>query len=280
MNNVPSIWCVVPCFNRSANTLRFLSNFFQQNYPNKYVVIVDDNCSDNTGFNVEINYPDAHVIYGEGDLWWSGGTNLAIKYALENGADYILTINDDSQFSDSLISTLYKIAKKNPKYIVGSVLVEEGRENIIWSVGSCHDFNEQRLMRLNLAGQDISALSALKNPYPVEMMPGNGDLIPRKVFEDIGFYDEVNFPQYHADSEFMKRAAAAGYQPVIALESIVVNQILRSPLVNNVKDLLFFKKSDLYWPAMASFFLRYYPEIPIETVFKKIYQPFISTEDL
>lgn len=276
MSNQPSIWCVVPCFNRSANTLRFLSNFFKQDYPNKYVVIVDDNCSDNTGFNVEINYPEAHVVYGEGDLWWSGGTNLAIDYALKHGADYILTINDDSQFSDNLISTLYEKARKNPKFIVGSVLVEEGKENIIWSVGSCHDFTEQRMMRLNFAGEDLSILSSLQDPYPVEMMPGNGDLIPRQVFEDIGYYDEVCFPQYHADSEFIKRAAAAGYQPVIALNAIIVNQILRVPLVNNVKDLLFFKKSDLYWPAMSTFFLRYHPEISTQEVFEKIYQPFFE----
>lgn len=275
MKNYPSIWCVVPCFNRSANTLRFLSNFFRQDYPNKHVVIVDDNCSDNTGFNVEINYPKAHVVYGEGDLWWSGGTNLAIDYALKNGADYILTINDDSQFSDNLISTLYATAKKNPKYIVGSVLVEEGKENIIWSVGSCHDFSEQRMMRLNFAGEDISVLSKIEDPYPVEMMPGNGDLIPRQVFEDIGFYDEVCFPQYHADSEFIKRAAIAGYQPVIALKARVVNQILRKPLVNNVNDLLFFKKSDLYWPAMATFFLRFHPEKSTESIFKAIYKDYI-----
>lgn len=276
MKNNPSIWCVVPCFNRSANTLRFLSDFFRQDYTNKHVVIVDDNCSDYTGFNVEINYPDAHVIYGEGDLWWSGGTNLAIKYALENGADYILTINDDSQFPDDLISKLYDTARKNPKYIVGSVLVEEGRENIIWSVGSSHDFSSERLMKLNFAGDNIKILADLPDPYPVEMMPGNGDLIPRQVFEKVGYYDEICFPQYHADSEFIKRAAAHGFEPVIALNAKVVNQILRVPLVNNVKDLLFFKKSDLYWPAMATFFIRYYPEFSLKLAFEKIYNKFIN----
>jgi len=276
MSDLPEIWCVVPCFNRSANTLRFLSAFFTQDYPNKHVVIVDDACTDNTGFNVEINYRHAHVIYGEGDLWWAGGTNLGIQYALQNGADYILTINDDAQFSDDLISSLYNIARTNDKYIVGSVLVEEGNEEVIWSVGSGHDFTEQRLMRLNHAGESIEVLKTLKNPYPVEMMPGNGVLIPRKVFEEVGLYDEVAFPQYHADSELVKRAAVYGFLPVISLDSIIVNQILRIPLVDNIKDLLFSKKSDLYWPAICTFFSRFHSDIDIKFCFERVYLDFLK----
>lgn len=276
MNSYSSVWCIVPCFNRTVDTLRFLGNFTSQSYPNKHVVIVDDNSNDNTVFNVMLNYPEAHIVNGEGDLWWSGGTNLGIKYALEHGADYILTINDDSQFSNNLISTLYSVAEKNKKYIVGSVLVEEGNENCIWSVGSCHDFNEQRLMKLNFSGQPLEVLDGLPDPYRVEMMPGNGVLIPREVFDKIGFYDEINFPQYHADSEFIMRASINGFLPVISLEARIVNQILRKPLVNNVKDLIFFKKSDLYWYALAVFFLRYYPECSLEEIFNQLYEKFIE----
>lgn len=274
MHNSPSIWCVVPCFNRTAETLRFLAHFFKQDYNNKHVVIVDDGCTDHTGFNVEVNYPDAHVVYGEGDLWWSGGTNLGISYALEAGADYILTINDDSQFPENLITCLYNIAKKDPKYIVGSVIVEEGNEDNIWSVGSRHDFSEQRLMALNFSGRSLSYLKNIENPYPVEMMPGNGVLIPRDVFKKIGLYDEVNLPQYHADSEIIKRASLEGFKPVICLDTVIINQILTEPLVNNVKDLIFFKKSDLYWKALATIIVRYNSNVDLESSFQKLYKEF------
>lgn len=270
----PQVWCVVPCFNRSKETLRFLKNFFKQDYKNKHVVIVDDDCTDNTGINVELNYPEAHVVYGEGDLWWAGGTNLAIKYALEHGADYVMTINDDSQFEFDLISKMVAIAVQDEKYIVGSVLVEENNEDIIWAVGSRHDFDEQRLMALNVSGEKLSALKHLPNPYPVEMMPGNGVLIPRKAIETIGYYDEINMPQYHADSELIKRASLAGFKPVICLDTVIINQILTEPLVNNVKDLIFFKKSDMYWCALATIITRYNHNTDLKVCFNKLYSNF------
>jgi GT2 family glycosyltransferase len=271
----PEVWCVVPCFNRSKETLRFLKHFFEQDYKNKHVVIVDDDCTDNTGINVELNYPDAHVVYGEGDLWWAGGTNLAIKYALEHGADYVMTINDDSQFDSDLISKLVNIAVQDKKYIVGSVLVEEHNEDIIWSVGSRHDFDEQRLMALNHSGDKLDMLTSLPNPFPVEMMPGNGVLIPREVIEAVGYYDEINMPQYHADSELIKRASLAGFKPVICLDTVIINQILTEPLVNNVKDLIFFKKSDMYWRALATMLLRYFPNVDLSKSFNQLYREFL-----
>ena len=276
-NNFLSIWAVVPCFNRTICTLRFLRYFSRQDYPNLQVVIIDDGSTDNTGLNVTFNYPNVHVIHGDGNLWWSGGTNLGVKYALKHGADYILTINDDSEYNEYLVSSLYNIAKLNDNYIVGAVQVEETNKSVIWCVGASMDFQQQRLMKLNFSGDDISILSDLKNPYPVEFNPGNGVLIPISVFHKVGFYDEINLPQYHADSEFLLRASRlGGFKNVVALDSIICNQILTEPLVTNIPDLLFSNKSDLNWRALASLLLRFYPNENIEYCFNKLYDSYLK----
>jgi GT2 family glycosyltransferase len=276
-NKYPSIWTVVPCFNRSLQTLQFLEYFKEQDYPNLHVIVVDDGSKDNTELNIKLNFNNTHVLYGDGSLWWSGGTNLGVVYALEHGADYILTINDDSKYEKSLVTSLYEVAISNNKYIVGSVQVEDGNESKIWAIGTSIDFSQQRLMRLNFAGDDISILSKLKNPYPVEFNPGNGVLIPRSVFETIGLYDEVNFPQYHADSEFLLRASRhADYKIVVSLKSIIVNHILTEPLVNNFPDLLYSNKSDLNWRALATLLLRYYPNYELDEAFQKLYKPYLN----
>jgi GT2 family glycosyltransferase len=275
MADQPDVWAVVPCFNRTVSTLRFLKTFRSQDYRNKHVVIVDDGSSDHTGFNVRLNFPEAHLVTGDGDLWWAGATNLGIRYALAQGADFIFTVNDDSKLASDLVSVLVQTARFDERFIVGSVIVEEDNEDVIWSVGAAKDFSTSRLMRLNLAGENVDVLRSLPDPYPVEFMPGNGVLLPRRVFERVGYYDEVNFPQYHADSELVLRAARLGcFTPVINLRARVVNQILRRPLVCNVRDLVFNKRSDLYWPALSTLVLRYYPEADLAECFDKLYGPF------
>jgi GT2 family glycosyltransferase len=271
-SSIPAVWAIVPCFNRSVSTLRFLRCFAQQDYPNKHIVVVDDGSIDNTTLNVLVNYPEAHVVRGDGNLWWAGGTNLGIRYALEQGCDYVLTINDDSQIPVNLVSRLVRTALGNDRYIVGCMIVEEDREDVVWSIGASMDFGSPGLMRLNFAGECVDVAKKLAYPYPVEFMPGNGVLLPRRLFAEVGFYDEVNFPQYHADSELVLRASrGGGYVPVIDCETRVVNHILRKPLVNNMRDLIFSKKSNLYWPALATLILRYFPSMRLEEAFKKLY---------
>lgn len=259
-SNLPLIYAVVPAFNRCEKTLRFLREFAQVTYPNKKVVITDDGSTDNTAFNIRMNFPDVPVLQGNGDLWWSGGTNLAIEYALDQGADYILTINDDATMSPDFLDEMVKIARQNPRYIVGCRLHRQDKPEIIWSVGASLVMKRWDLFALNFSEKRWDDVKAgVPNPYPVTTMPGNGVLIPRKVFEDVGLYDATNMPQYHADSDLVLRAKDVGYQPVIALDAVLYNHIITVPLVNNRHDLIFSKKSDRYWKAVWATLRRHGP---------------------
>ena len=53
----------------------------------------------------------AKILQGDGNLWWSGATNLGVRYALEHGFAYVLTINNDSRVSPAFLSELVKTAR-------------------------------------------------------------------------------------------------------------------------------------------------------------------------
>src|SRR3954462_1049171 len=134
--NLPVVFAVVPAFNRCDRTLNFLRNFEKVTYPNKRVVITDDGSRDNTDINIRLNFPDAIVLKGDGNLWWSGGTNRAVRYALENGADYILTINDDTVMESDFLTRMVDVAMTNSKYIVGCRVHRQDRPGDIWAMGT------------------------------------------------------------------------------------------------------------------------------------------------
>lgn len=256
----PLVYAVVPAFNRCEKTLRFLKVFEQVTYPNRRAVIVDDGSTDGTRYSIDLNYPEVPVLHGNGDLWWSGGTNLGIDYALEHGADYILTINDDCVIDPHFLSHMVEIARQDPMYIVGCRLQCQDDRDEIWSIGTTLRLEAGTLFELNFAGQRWSEVrDALPDPFPVEAMAGNGVLLPRAVFETVGRYDARNMPQYHADSDLVMRAREAGFKPVISLKSVLYNHILEKPLVDNRIDLVFSKKSDRYWRALWTTLKRHAP---------------------
>ena len=277
MTNHPSVWAVVPVFNRCEKTLNFLKCFSRLSYPNKKAVITDDASPDNTAYNIKLNYPDVPVIEGSGNLWWAGGTNRAIDYALKNNADYILTINDDGVFGESLLDGMMNAARKNPKYIVGCRLMRENDRGLIWSLGSSFDETGKGLFKLNHENQSWDAIKhKIPNPYPVDFMPGNGVLIPREVFEKIGRYHERLLPQYHADSDFIIRAKRAGFIPVIATDCVIYNHIITEPLVKTKLDVFFSKKSDVFLQAALVILIKYFPARKIIPVLWNTYWRFLK----
>lgn len=274
-NGEPLVFIVVPAFNRVEKTLRFLRCFQAVDYPNRRIIIVDDGSTDGTAFAIRVNFPDAIVLGGDGNLWWSGGTNTGVEYALQNGADYILTINDDSIMEPDFLRRMVQVAVMNPRYIVGCRLQCQDQRDQVWSIGTSLVFRGGEIFRLNFAGrrwEDVRGTIA--NPYPVETMPGNGVLIPREVFERVGLYDARNMPQYHADSDLVLRAREAGFEPVIALAAVLYNHILEKPLVTNRIDLIFSKKSDRYWRAVWTTLRRHGPFGRRMYLFWRQYSPF------
>jgi len=271
----PLVYAVVPAFNRCELTLRFLRRFSNIAYANKRVVIVDDNSYDGTRYAVELNFSNVPVLRGTGRLWWSGGTNAGVSFALEHGADYVLTINDDALFDPDFLSQMVAIARQDPRYIVGARQMCQDDPGEVWSLGTSMIYRAGEIFRLNYAGRQWEDVRhQVPDPFPVETMAGNGVLLPRAVFEQVGYYDARHMPQYHADSDLVLRARAAGFRPVIALRAVLYNHILEHPLVTNRIDLVLSKKSDRYWRAVYATLKRHGPRGRRVYLLLRQYSPF------
>lgn len=271
----PSVYVVVPAFNRCEKTLRFLQAFREVTYTNYRIIIVDDGSTDGTAQSVELGFPDVILLHGDGNLWWSGGTNMGVRCALDHGADYILTINDDGVMQPDFLSRMMAVAQQNPRYIVGCRLQCQDRPDEVWALGSTAVFRGGELFRLNFAGQSWERIGAsVPNPYPVDCLPGNGVLLPRAVFERVGLYDAHGLPQYHADSDLVLRARRAGFEAVVATDAVVYNHILEKPLVDNRIDLILARKSDRYWRAVRTLTKRYAPWGRRTYLMARQYSPF------
>lgn len=223
-----SVFIVIPVRNRIDYTVKCLNSLLKQTYKEYKIIVVDDGSTDGSYEHLKRNYSKIVVLKGNGDLWWTGATNMGVKYALKECKqnDYILTLNNDLYVSPDYIYQLLKCAARNPNSLIGSLAVfKDNPERVLYG-GVSWDSLFAKYNPFFKHGEKIA--SKLSGIREVDLLPGRGTLIPIKVFHDIGLYDRKHFPQYIADEEFSLRAKKAGYDLILCYDAIVLSEVFKS----------------------------------------------------
>ncbi len=274
--NDNSVAIVIPVFNRIEYTKKCLDNLFKlreaSNILDKelHVVVVDDGSEDGTSDWIKENHPTIHILYGDGNLWWSGGINKGVRYALDViKSDYVLWWNNDILAAPDYLVNLFRIIKNNSTdIIIGSKIFSLNHDHL-FGMGGIFDAETGNY---GMHGHKQPDNEIYKQPFEVDWFPGMGTIIHRTVFEKIGFVDEKNFPQYHGDSDFTLRAKQEGFR-LIAFPDLVIyndgsNRVrsdslykslthIRS-LFNIKKYLLFLRRHSTSLKAYLSVFKKYF----------------------
>ncbi len=205
---------IIPVFNAIHHTKNCIAGIFKmlekfEEADKVAVVVTDDGSNDGTNEWLKSNYPQVKVLQGDGSLWWSGGINLGIEYALtELKTEYVLWWNNDITPAPDYLNQLLTIITKELVHIGGSKIYYAGKENLIWSMGGKFDTQSGKKFMLGMNEYDNEQYNHVVD---VDWLPGMGTFIHRSVFEKIGLVDNKLFPQYHGDSDFTFRAKLAGY---------------------------------------------------------------------
>jgi GT2 family glycosyltransferase len=214
---------LIPVFNNLGYTKKCIQNLKQQvgeiENQTTYTVVIDDGSTDGTSAWIKENHPDVLVLKGNGDLWWSGGINRGVSFALYDlKTDYILWWNNDILARDDYFKNLFAILRSNPdSTILGSKIFVLNKD-VLWGMGG--KFDAEKGTRF-MYGEQSQDKEEFDQPFEVDWFPGMGTVIHRKVFETTGYLDEKNFPQYHGDSDFTFRAKKAGFK-LIAHPALVL----------------------------------------------------------
>lgn len=113
----PTIFILIPTFNRKALLQQCLESFLTQTYRPIEIVVMDDGSTDGTRELLEsytgndlpltpsykeggsfTKMPKVVRLEGQGHWWWTGAMRAGVEYVLERAEadDYILTMNDDA----------------------------------------------------------------------------------------------------------------------------------------------------------------------------------------
>ncbi|UZR93205.1 glycosyltransferase family 2 protein [Chondrinema litorale] len=202
------IYIVIPVFNRKQFTKDCLDSLRKQTDKRFKIVVVDDGSTDGTSEMLKEEYPEVHVLYGDGNLFWTAATNMGIRYALENNADYVLTLNNDVIAVEDYIEKMYYWAEKEPNSLLGSMALDTKTNKPTYGGEIIHWMSHSYTFLLDVLPENEQTTGI----HEVSHFPGRGLLIPKAVFDKIGLYAEKALPHYMADHDFTHKAKRHGFK--------------------------------------------------------------------
>lgn len=219
-----NIYIVIPVYNRREKTLACLRCLSKQTHKDFHTVIIDDGSTDGTSQKIRKEHPNVDILKGDGNLWWTKATNIGCIYALDQGAENILTLNDDLIVKENYLQTMWEAHLQEPSAMIGSLhLSQEIPPRILFAGFISHNLFTGKSMKRCSHGETFQ--QQYQGLLPTIVLPGRGTLIPRKIFDSIGLFDSKRFPQYKADFEFSFRAKKAHFPLFISSESHVYTAV-------------------------------------------------------
>ena len=237
--SLPQIFIIIPAHNRKEFTSDCLLSLREQQLQNVKSIVIDDGSTDRTSEMIQKDFPEVVLLHGNGDLWWTGATNMGIEYALAQSCkdDYILTLNDDTTVRSDYLQTLLTSAQNHPDSLIGSISISDQDESTVVDAGVRINWLTAKYTNLGKGKRHSDLLHEGTLIHKVDVLPGRGTLIPVEVFKRIGLYDFKRFPHYGADYEFSRRANMRGYELLIHYGAVVISRVKMTGLNNRVNKL-------------------------------------------
>lgn len=234
---------VILNWNRKEETLECLKSI-QQLKANSYqltAIVVDNGSTDRSveAFR-KLKTKDSKLVILENkkNLGYAGGNNVGVRYALDEGADFILILNNDTIVANDLLVQLVKAADKykdagifSPKIYFAKGFEfhydrykENERGKVIWYAGGIIDWNN--VLGAN-RGVDEVDHGQYDSPTEADFATGACMFVRREVFGKIGFFDERYF-LYLEDVDFSVRTRHAGWKIMYTPKAYLWHKVGRS----------------------------------------------------
>ena len=207
----PLIYIIVLNWNRKDDTKECLDSLQFLTYSNYKVVVVDNGSTDNSVEYLKKYFLSVKFIQNSSNLGFALGNNIGIKYALQEKADYILILNNDTIVSATFLEKLINVMTKDSTIaIAGPKILYHYRRNRIWFAGGKIYFWLGNTWHIGNKRKDsLNFQKIVEEDYQT----GCALFIRAKVINKIGMFDS-RYTAYFEDADLCIRAKKMGFRVV------------------------------------------------------------------
>lgn len=212
----PLVSIIIPVYNQFDFTYKCLKSILGNTQNIDYEIIIADDVSSDQTININNYIKNINVVRNEKNLGFLLNCNNAVKFA--NGK-YIHLLNNDTQVQKEWLSSLIELIESSDDIgMVGSKLVyPDGRQQeaggIIWNDASGWNFG-----RL-----DDPTKPEYNYVKEVDYISGASIMLSKKLWDEIGGFDERYVPAYYEDSDLAFEVRKHGYKVMFQPKSVVVH---------------------------------------------------------
>lgn len=196
---------VIPNWNGAEYLGACLDSLLKQSLPARIIVV--DNASADGSLELLGKFAGVEVIRNGRNLGFAGGVNTGFRRAIEDGAKYVATLNNDAVADKDWLKELAGCLDRHPEagIVTSKILSADGKH-----VDSTGDF----LTVWGLPyprGRGETDSDKYDEPGEVFGASGGASLYRAKVLKEIGLFDEAFFA-YYEDVDLSFRAQLAGWK--------------------------------------------------------------------
>jgi len=209
-------------FNTAEDTTAFLQSLKQVKTSDIELstIVVDNGSKDE--YKLPENLKQTKLIRSQTNTGFSGGYNIGMKEALQQGADYVLIVNNDTEMDPGMITNLLKVLESDPKIGVTTpkIYFAKGHEfhkdrykpnelgKVFWFAGGHTDWNNVMSIHRGIDEVDRGQYDKTEE---IDFASGCCMMFKREVLEKVGLLDDRYF-LYYEDADLNERVKRGGYK--------------------------------------------------------------------
>lgn len=198
MDSSIKIFSIIVTYNGQQWIKKCLLSVFQSTVP-VHVIVIDNASADDSVKIVRENFSDVDLIELEKNLGFGQANNIGLKKALEEGANYVLLLNQDAQLENYTIEKLVKVAKENHEYGILSPYHYD------YSGLDIERYFKDWVLKHYTPGlKEDFGRNELNEVYPTQFVHAACWLMPLSTIEKVGGFDPLFF-HYGEDNDYVQR---------------------------------------------------------------------------
>jgi GT2 family glycosyltransferase len=211
MTTDPLVFIIIVNWNGKEITLDCLRSLQGITYKKTGTVVVDNASSDGSVAAIQRDFPGVVVLEMKENLRFAGGNNAGITYSLQQGADMVLLLNNDTTVQPDFLGHLVTRFHSAPGIgMVAPKIYYHDDPHRIWFAGG-----EISMWTGTMKHTGIREVDRGKHDVSKEIDYATGCclLTSKDVVQKTGMLDETFF-MYTEDADWSMRVRRAGYRIV------------------------------------------------------------------